>query len=145
MNGKLLIGILALLATLFVAIDAHGRLLSPPSRSSAWRFGLFKGVFPESEFDTDWCDDLDQPGVNNKNVTCGVCGPIYNKNPGAQWTIVTRGTEQDVVPVTSFERNSYWFKDLPSMVPYVVRTFNRGQSFDTVIEVNILNLNINKS
>ena len=127
--------ILAILATLFVSIQGHGKLMDPISRGSAWRLKLFKGVFPSVKFDNEWCADGKQ--VNKRNVTCGVCGPVYNNKPDAQFTTIWKGSLNASVNVTSYERNSFHFKNLPTMLPFIVKTYKKGQQIDVKVKVRI--------
>ncbi len=101
-----LISLCLILAVCKIAhIEGHGRMIDPPARGSVWRLPEGKG-FPMVKFDTEWCGYNDPADKRNtRNVTCGVCGPIYNGDPRA-YTLILKRDDQINANVTSFERSS---------------------------------------
>ena len=101
------------------SIDGHGRMIDPPSRNSAWRYG-----FPNPPFYTD--NELNCGGYNVQWKTnggkCGVCrDPYHEKNqphvyPGKYANgIITKtyreGQEIEVViEITSNHMGTFFFK-----------------------------------
>jgi hypothetical protein len=73
------------------------------------------------KFDTEWCA-YDDPADkrNTRNVTCGVCGPIYNGDPRA-YTLILKRDDQINANVTSFERSSSVYTGK------IVRTYKKGE------------------
>jgi len=67
-----------------IGIDAHGRLMRPPNRSSIWRVPEFTHLNPPQNYDDNqlYCGGIhqaDDPGSN-----CGVCGdPASASKPRA--------------------------------------------------------------
>lgn len=59
------LGFVLILTTLIKYTEAHGRLIEPPSRASAWRYG----------FDTP-------PNYNDHELYCGGFTTQWNKNDG---------------------------------------------------------------
>lgn len=142
MNGKLSI-LFLLLATSFVSINAHGKLMDPVSRSSAWRLPKYSGFFPEFLWDNEWCATKKET-ENVRNSTCGVCGPVYHGEPGRSFTEIFKPAANIIVNATSFERNSFAFKNIVSFIPYIVETYQKGQWISPKVKVSILKLSCGK-
>ena len=66
-------------ASIVALVSGHGRLIDPPSRNSAWRYG-----FETPRQDTD--NELNCGGFNVQWSTnkgkCGVCGDAHHLRPG---------------------------------------------------------------
>ena len=66
-------------ASIVALVSGHGRLIDPPSRNSAWRYG-----FETPRQDTD--NELNCGGFNVQWSTnkgkCGVCGDAHHLKPG---------------------------------------------------------------
>nr|XP_023020670.1 uncharacterized protein LOC111509205 [Leptinotarsa decemlineata]XP_023020671.1 uncharacterized protein LOC111509205 [Leptinotarsa decemlineata]XP_023020673.1 uncharacterized protein LOC111509205 [Leptinotarsa decemlineata]XP_023020674.1 uncharacterized protein LOC111509205 [Leptinotarsa decemlineata] len=73
--------LLVVSSTLLSQIDGHGRLIEPPSRSSAWRYGFNT---PHNYNDHElFCGGFTRQWVKNEGK-CGVCGdPWDSKIPRA--------------------------------------------------------------
>ena len=126
MNTKLSL-CLFILVTVLVSIDAHIYMVDPPARSSVWRLNntasFPSAVFPRIQSGEDeWCD-MDN---NNRSTSCGVCGPIYYNDPGyfGNFVLHTSGENRTV---TSYERNSFLYRNVPSMSQYIVKTYKKGE------------------
>ncbi|XP_068681917.1 uncharacterized protein [Montipora foliosa] len=118
MEGKAHFKILFLLS-LVSSVVGHGRLIDPPSRNSAWRFG-----FPNPPHYTD--NELNCGGFNVQWKTnggkCGVCGdPYHEKNQPHIWPgkyangIKTKtyreGQEIEVlIEITSNHKGTFFFR-----------------------------------
>lgn len=118
--------VLLLLATIFVSINGHGRLMEPVARSSAWRLPKYSESVPKFSYDSEWCAGRND-NRNARNSTCGVCGPIYNGKVDEQFTEISKPASKLIVNTTSFERNSFAFKNFVSIAPYIVETYQKGQ------------------
>ncbi len=116
-----LISLCLILAVCKIAhIEGHGRMIDPPARGSVWRLPEGKG-FPMVKFDTEWCGYNDPADKRNtRNVTCGVCGPIYNGDPRA-YTLILKRDDQINANVTSFERSSSVYTGK------IVKTYKKGE------------------
>jgi hypothetical protein len=66
----------AILLTVFLPrIAAHGRLIDPPSRASAWRYGFDT---PHNYNDHElYCGGFTRQWVKNEGK-CGVCGDAWD-------------------------------------------------------------------
>lgn len=137
MNEKLSI-VFLLLAITFVSISGHGRLMDPVSRSSAWRLQKYRGSARKFPYDNEWCASKRE--TNSRNSTCGVCGPVYDGKPGRRFTEIRKPASNMTVNATSFERDSFAFKRLVSMMPYIVETYQKGQWISPKVKVDILEL-----
>lgn len=117
--------------------NGHGRLMDPISRGSAWR--EYPDLFPKALYDIEWCgyeseaQEADYLRVNPKdirNVTCGVCGPIYNDRPENSATIfkpnINGGAWSEVF---SFEKSS------PIYRGHIVKTYTKGQTIDVTLKI----------
>ncbi len=132
---KLLIVCVLYSAYLSLDVEAHGRMMDPPNRASVWRLPEGKD-FPVAEFDAEWCDYDDPNDLrDNRNSSCGVCGPVYNGDPLA---IVLREKKKFEVytNLTSYERGSIMYKG------DIVRTYKKGQWVTAKIKVKFLKLKI---
>jgi hypothetical protein len=69
-------GLYAILLTVFLPrIAAHGRLIDPPSRASAWRYGFDT---PHNYNDHElYCGGFTRQWVKNEGK-CGVCGDAWD-------------------------------------------------------------------
>ena len=138
MNTKLSL-CLFILVTVLVSIDAHIYMVDPPARSSVWRLNntasFPSAVFPRIQSGEDeWCD----MNNNNRSTSCGVCGPIYNNDPGFTGMFVLFNTTTvGRFNVRSYERNSFHFRNVPSMSQYIVDTFKKGELIETRMKVVI--------
>ncbi len=73
--SKFFLGLLVLWIRAFIA-DSHGRLINPPSRTSAWRF---LSGFPAYYDDTSlYCGGFNTQWITNGG-RCGICGEAWNK------------------------------------------------------------------
>ncbi len=126
MNTKLSL-CLFILATVLVSIDAHGYMIDPPARGSIFRLNnpasFPSAVFPRIPTDPECCNMRN----NTRNVTCGVCGPIYYNDPGYFGNFVLDTTSGENRTVTSYERNSVQYRNVPSMSQYIVKTYKKGE------------------
>ena len=137
-----------LVAFVFVAtaaiVNGHGRIVKPVHRGGAWRD--YPNDFPEA-IDIEWCGYETEAQEQNylnvnptdiRNVTCGICGPIYNNNPTVGTVIfkpnVNGGTYSTVY---SFEKSS------PIYRGYIVETYNQSQVVDINLRVSITYIIIN--
>ncbi len=126
-----IISILLLCAIYFIAnIDAHGRMMEPPSRGSVWRLPEGKG-FPIAEYDNEWCGYNDDPNDkrNKRDTRCGVCGPVYHGDPAATIEIY-KGNFGEYTNLTSYERGSKMYKG------DIVRTYKKGQWVTAKLKVS---------
>ena len=98
---------LFILATVLVTIDAHGYMIDPAARGSVHRLNNTASfplaVFTSTPTDAEWCD----MNNNKRNVTCGVCGPIYYNDPGYYGRFELGDRVKFNTTVTSYERNSF--------------------------------------
>lgn len=83
MNSSILIGCL-LAVNLTVMVEGHMRMDTPVSRMALHRFREFGTDRHRLDGDNEWCIDQRElnRGENPRNVTCGICGPVYNGVPG---------------------------------------------------------------
>jgi len=116
-----LISLCLLLAVCKIAhIEGHGRMSDPPARDSVWRLPEGRD-FPVAKFDTEWCGYNDPADIRNtRNVTCGVCGPIYNGDPRGYTMIFKRNDEIDA-NMTSFEWSSSVYTGK------ILKTYKKGE------------------
>ena len=73
---------LLVIAVAVVHVNAHGRLMDPASRSSAFRVPAFASQNPVPNWDDNqiWCGAVHQ--VDNPGTNCGVCGdPLGQARP----------------------------------------------------------------
>lgn len=124
---KLILITLALTA-LAACVNGHGRMIFPINRASAWRER--RPGFPKNIADTQWCG-VKKDGVlleNERNVTCGIAGPIYNgKIQGASKVFLPEfGKAFDLY---SFEYGSEMYRGT------IVETFKSGQVVDAKVRV----------
>ena len=136
MNTKISL-CLMLLASFLASIDAHARLVDPISRASLGRTfpNRFPG-YPVFRNENEWCGSP-APRRGERNVTCGVCGPIYNRNAAQPFEIITPFTNRTNVTanVTSYERNSVSFRNFASMERFIVQTYKDGDWIEPKIRV----------
>ena len=126
------ITILLVLAAFIASIDCHGRMMEPVNRGSAWRvpLGLTEPKFPRTtRFDAEWCafEDRDEKR-NNRNVTCGICGPVYLNDPAA-FHVIYKGGAGFYANVTSFEKGSSMYDGR------IVKTYKKGQNVTARVKV----------
>ena len=133
MNKK--ITILLVLAAFIASIDCHGRMMEPVNRGSVWRVpeGKVNPKFPVMIYDTEWCG-FDDPNDkrNNRNVTCGICGPVYDNNPAAFKVVHKFGANGDpkfYTNLTSFEKGSVKYDGR------IVKTYKMGQTMTARVKV----------
>ena len=135
MNTKSLC--LFILATILVSIDAHGYMIEPAARGSIFRLNnpasFPVSVFPRISHENEWCDDAKNP--NFRKVTCGVCGPIYYNDPGYYGRFELGNPVKFNTTVTSYERNSFLYKNVPSMSEYIVKAYKKGELIFTKMKV----------
>merc|ERR1712110_631304 len=111
--------------------------MEPVNRGSAWR--QYPDLFPKARYDIEWCgyDSLEKElaylntnPTDIRNVTCGICGPIYNNDPTVPATIfkpnLNGGTYQTVY---SYEKSS------PIYRGYIVRTYNQSQTINIRLRI----------
>ncbi|XP_021964180.1 uncharacterized protein LOC110859526 [Folsomia candida] len=75
---------LVLCGGVLIAVDAHGRFMKPPNRSSIWRVPEFAGQNPPPNYSDNelYCGGLHQ--ANDPGSNCGVCGdPSSSPSPRA--------------------------------------------------------------
>jgi hypothetical protein len=82
-------------------------------------------VFPRISHENEWCDDAKNP--NFRKVTCGVCDPIYYNDPGYYGRFELGNPVKFNTTVTSYERNSFLYRNVPSMSQYIVKTYKKGE------------------
>ncbi|KAK4319033.1 hypothetical protein Pmani_010012 [Petrolisthes manimaculis] len=117
-----------LMATWIVLCRGHGKLVDPPSRASAWRFGFNT---PRDYNDNEgFCGGFNYQ-YQMQGGRCGICGDSWDENPRpheaggkyATGTIVRRYTQGQVVPVTvdidSNHRGHFEFRICPNNNPKV--------------------------
>ena len=125
--------ILLIVAAFTVHVECHGRMMEPVNRGSVWRLpeGKMEPRFPKNKFDTEWCgfDHLDEKR-NKRNVTCGICGPVYLNDPAA-FHVIYKGGPKIYANVTSFEKGSTMYDGR------IVRTYRSGDKLTTRLKVSI--------
>ena len=136
---------LFLLATVVVSINAHGYMIDPAARGAVFLLNNSTAfpttVFPSLFTNNEWCDD-GRP-TKMRNVRCGVCGPIYNNDPGFFGPFMLNAGGKTFT-VTSYERNSFSFRNVPSMSKYIVKTYKKGELIRPKMMVNLKKLNLRK-
>ena len=125
---KLLL-ILLVLTAVAVAVNGHGRMMFPISRSSIWRQVPNNPLYPRYEEDAVWCElTLNRKAIeNDRNATCGIAGTIYNGKIRGSSTMYFEKKLRDVY---SYEFGSERY------VGTIVETFKKG----AVINPKILNI-----
>ncbi|XP_063615493.1 uncharacterized protein LOC134788558, partial [Penaeus indicus] len=114
---------------LFISIiRGHGRLVEPPSRASAWRFGFDVPV--DYNDDESFCGGVEHQ-YQNQSGRCGICGDAWDENPRpheaggkyATGTIVRTYTEGQTITVrvnvTSNHGGHFEFRICPNNDPSV--------------------------
>ena len=111
-------------AITFTYVNAHGRLMQPVSRGSAWR--KFPNEFPfTDQDDADFCN-------NRQNSTCGICGPLFHNDPKASQNIyIPHRPWQQWKTYYSFEKGSRYYTGKN------VATYKKAQTVETLIRVNL--------
>jgi Lytic polysaccharide mono-oxygenase, cellulose-degrading len=74
MLKQLLVSLILLLPALIQLASGHGRLIQPPSRASAWRFGF--PTPPNWDDNELFCGGFDIQWLENDGQ-CGICGDDY--------------------------------------------------------------------
>ncbi|XP_047478848.1 uncharacterized protein LOC125031895 [Penaeus chinensis] len=128
MGGKLWQHCVLMLAFVVGACWGHGRLVDPPSRASAWRFGF---AVPVDYNDNEgFCGGFAHQ-YENQSGRCGICGDAWDENPRpheaggkyATGTIVRTYTEGQTITVrvdiTSNHRGHFEFRICPNNNPSV--------------------------
>lgn len=128
MMGRMMVRLLVLVCMMMGVCDAHARLVDPPSRASAWRFGWpTPADFNDNE---GYCGGLYHQH-HAQGGRCGICGDAWDKYPRpheaggkyATGTIVRRYREGQVIParvdVTSNHRGHFEFRICPNNNPEV--------------------------
>merc|ERR1719245_2664381 len=122
--------IIVTITALIVSVDAHASIGNPVNRA---RLARFRGP-------GHWCDvkvrnslEFDSPNeeINERNTTCGICGPIYNGDPTIWHTVFMAGAN-GFRNMTSFEVDSPLYRG------DIVATYNKDSVIDVQIEVNAL-------
>ncbi|OXA64968.1 hypothetical protein Fcan01_03308 [Folsomia candida] len=73
---------LIIICTHVSRLDAHGRFMKPPNRSSVWRFQEFASYNPPKNYNDNelFCGSIHQK--DNPGEECGVCGdPVSQATP----------------------------------------------------------------
>ncbi|OXA56683.1 uncharacterized protein LOC110847144 [Folsomia candida] len=101
----------------FDHVDAHGKMMKPPNRSSIWRVPEFSNQNPPANYNDNelYCGAIHQ--VDDPGSNCGVCG-----DPQAQ------STPRDN------EVNGRWYRGI------IVGDYTRGQNIDIEIDLNAAHL-----
>jgi hypothetical protein len=74
--------VLFLTITNISQLNAHGRLMNPPSRSSVWRFKEFSSYNPPPNYNDMELSCGGQHQPTNPGDLCGLCGdPISQSKP----------------------------------------------------------------
>ncbi|XP_063615779.1 uncharacterized protein LOC134788951, partial [Penaeus indicus] len=119
---------LAFPALVVGACWGHGRLVEPPSRASAWRFGFDVPV--DYNDDESFCGGVEHQ-YQNQSGRCGICGDAWDENPRpheaggkyATGTIVRTYTEGQTITVrvnvTSNHGGHFEFRICPNNDPSV--------------------------
>ena len=125
---KITLVCLVVATCMVVHTEAHGRMMDPPNRGSVWR-ERGRADFPRAEFDGEWCGFTDINDERNiRNVTCGVCGPIYFNDPKA-YNYVYKPAPKIWANTSSFERTGPFYKG------DIVRTYQQGQMVTAKLRV----------
>ncbi|CAK1589901.1 unnamed protein product [Parnassius mnemosyne] len=72
---QILCCLLAVQGSLWAGVSGHGRLIEPPSRASAWRFGF--DTPPDYNDNQSYCGGFTRQWTIN-NGKCGVCGDPWD-------------------------------------------------------------------
>ncbi|XP_037798593.1 uncharacterized protein LOC119593702 isoform X1 [Penaeus monodon] len=128
MGGKFWQHCVLTLALVVGACWGHGRLVDPPSRASAWRFGYDVPIdYNDNE---GFCGGLPHQ-YQNQGGRCGICGDAWDENPRpheaggkyATGTIVRTYTEGQTITVrvdlTTNHRGHFEFRICPNNNPSV--------------------------
>jgi len=103
---EFLFGLFVLSIRIFI-VHSHGRLVSPPARSSAWRY---RSGFPAYYDDTAmYCGGFNTQWVTNGG-RCGICGEAWNKPK-------------------EFEKGGKFYRGT------IVETFKKNQQMKVVVEI----------
>lgn len=128
MGGTIWQHCLLTLALVVGACWGHGRLVDPPSRASAWRFGYDTPIdYNDNE---GFCGGFNHQ-YQNQGGRCGICGDAWDEDPRpheaggkyATGTIVRTYTEGQTITVrvdiTSNHRGHFEFRICPNNNPSV--------------------------
>lgn len=129
MNRMMILVLFLAISLLVTYTQAHGKLMKPINRGSVWKCPYQKANFsrPVTAFDTEWCsfNDLDDPR-NKRNVTCGICGPVYNNDPTAVLELKRNGIKTRLY---SFEKGSVIYSG------EIVANYTQGQLLESKVQI----------